>query len=393
MDAVFLGVLVSSLLALACYLLSQGPSLGPQDFRAFYTAGQMVRQSPAQLFNVDLQRQWQQTVSGGTLVLPYYHAAFEALLYVPFALLDFKAAYLAYAAWNIFLLWVCYAVSPSGCTAFSQAGRPLLFFLSFPLLYCIFIGQNSMLLLLALCLTYTAIGKGRDVTAGLLLGLLTFKLAIVVPLAFFLCLRRGWRFLAGFALTSAATLGLPILLTGVAATREFVRLLGKASLATNHSISSQIESAALPQTMPNLSGLLYLCGSRHLSAHAAFALNLAVMLPLVLACVYIQRRAKQESIAFSAAVVITVLISPHLNVYDLSTLVLPLLLLSHRWLRYAAVLWFVVPLVLYAIGGPIWFAPAVMIPLALLAVCIAEFRSESHELACRTMTPAYGHGG
>jgi hypothetical protein len=379
-EAVLIWLAVCCLLGVCFFLVSQGPGLAAQDIRAFYAAGHMLRHCPSLLFNLSAQRQWQHDVVGGARALPFFHPAYETLLYAPLSLLPFKAAYAAYLVLNLVLLWVCYLVSPAGNSAFSQATRrPVLFFLSFPLLLTIFVGQNSLLLLLALCLVYNELSKGRNHRAGVLLGLVTFKLATIVPLAFLLSIRRGRRFLAGFALTFAATIGLSVWITGLSGTRDFLHLLAGATLASDHSVQSQRQAAVWLHAMPNLAGLLYLCGSGHFTAHTAFALNAAVTLLVLGGGAYLQRRATRESMAFSAAVLCAVLASPHLYIYDYSALVLPLLLLSHRWLKYVAVLWFLEPPVLYAAGLLTWFAPAVAIPLLLLAICVAEFRTQPAE--------------
>lgn len=379
-EAVLLWLAVCFSLAAWSFLLSHGPALLVQDFRAFYTAGHMLRHCPSLLFNLDAQQKWQHDVIGGAGLLPFFHPAYETLLYAPLSLLPFKAAYAVYAVWNMVLLWLCYLASPVGNSGFSQLRRrPLLFFLSFPLLLTIFVGQNSLLLLLALCLVYNALSKDQDGRAGVLLGLITFKLATIVPLAFLLCIRRGRRFLAGFALTFAAVMALSVWITGVSATREFLHLLAGATLASDHSVQSQRHAAVWLHAMPNLEGLLYLCGSGHLAPHAAFALNATLTLLILAAGAYLVRRATRESTAFSAAILCAVLVSPHLYIYDFAALVLPLLLLQHRWLKYVAALWFTLPPLLYAIGFLTWFAPAVAIPLLLLALCMAQFRREQSQ--------------
>jgi hypothetical protein len=123
--------------------------------------------------------------------------------------------------------------------------------------------------------------------------------------------------------------------------------------------------------MPNLSGLFYLLGSGHLSPRGFNTLNLAGSVALLCACAWLQRRAVAESTAFASAILCAVLVSPHLYIYDLAVLPVTFLLLSSRWLKTIAILWFVLPPLLYAISFPYftWFAPAVMVPLLLLAVC------------------------
>jgi hypothetical protein len=387
-DAVFVGLLACSVLGFSCFLLAQGPALSPQDFRIFYTAPQMLLHCPSHLYDITAQRHWQQKAAGGVQVLPFYHPAYEVLLYLPLTLFSFKTAYLVYALCNTLLLWVCYFVSPPGNSPFAGRRRYALFFLSFPPLLTIFFGQNSLLMLLGLCLVYTAIIQRKDFRSGLILGLLIFKLATIVPLALLLCMRRGRRFLAGFLVTSSASLALSALLVGTKGAKDFLHFLTGAMLAANPGIQSHVQVAL--QDMPNLSGLLYICGVARLNPHIALAANLAAALIVLAAGVHVQRRAISEAVAYSAAILCAVLISPHLYIYDLTALVLPMLLLAHRWLKYVAIVWFTLPALLYCFGFLNSFAFAVIIPLLLLAICVAEFRSEQAEPATLpSATPAY----
>jgi hypothetical protein len=387
-DAAFLWLLVCAVLGGIMFVLSHGPALLTQDFRCFYAAGQMLRHSRSQLYDLTTQFQWQHAAAGGNMLLPFYHVAYEALLYLPFTPFSYRTAYLLYAACNMLLLWICYVVSPPGNSIFAGSKRPALFFLSFPLLLCCFVGQNALIILLAITVAYNAILNDDDRRAGFLLGLVTFKLPVILPLVFLLTIRRGRRLLTGFLVSSIPVLALSVWIAGISGTREWLRMLGAATFAADQTgelqrrFPSVIVSFAGPvptniwlRAMPNLTGLLYFCGSGHLPARAAVALNMAVVVLVLALGVYIQRRARSEAVAFSAGLLCTLLVSPHLHIYDFSSLVLPFLLLTHRTLMYAAILWFVFPPLLYAYGFLTWFAPAVVIPLALLAVCIAEFRS------------------
>ena len=68
------------------------------------------------------------------------------------------------------------------------------------------------------------------------------------------------------------------------------------------------------------------------------------------------------------------LVSPHLYVYDLAVLPVVFLTVSSRWLKGIAAVWFLLPPLLYLISFPylMWFAPAVIVPLLLLAVCLFQ---------------------
>jgi hypothetical protein len=337
----------------------------------------MVLRCPSLLYNVDAQKHWQTAAAGGSQLVTFEHPAYEALLYVPLTVFSYKTAYRIYAECNMLLLGLCFLLSPPKST-FPAAYRPALFFLGFPLLLAIFVGQNSILFLLAVCLVYKALAGQNDRLAGLILGLAIFKLAITVPLAFLLGIRRGRKFVSGFLCTSGAAAAISIGLTGLSGTRQFIHLLANATLSHDHSVRAQFEQGIWLHAMPNLSGLLYLLGAGHLSPRGFNALNLAATALVLGGCAWLLRRATTESTAFSIAVLCAVLVSPHLYVYDLAVIPLPFLLLSSRWLNPVAMLWLVLPPVLYAVSFPylMWFAPAVVVPLLLLSVCVAQLRSE-----------------
>lgn len=378
-EAGFLWLVICVALTLACYLLSSRPaSVGAQDFRGFYAAGEMVVHCPSLLYDIDAQKHWQSLAAAGSQLVTFEHPAYEALLYAPLSFFSYKTAYRIYAECNMLLLGLCFLLFPAN-SAFAPAYRAALFFLGLPLLLAIFVGQNSILFLLAVCLVYKALAAGNEWLAGLILGLATFKLAIALPLALLLSIRHGRKFVSGFLCTSLAAAALSIGLTGLGGAREFLHLLASATLSHDHSVRAQFEGGIWLHAMPNLSGLLYLLGSGHLSPREFNALNAAAAAGFLAGCTWLQRRASAETTAFSAAVLGAVVVSPHVYIYDLAILPLPFLLLSSPWLKPIAILWLVLPAVLYAVSFPylMWFAPAVLIALLLLAVCVAEIRRES----------------
>jgi hypothetical protein len=329
-DAVFLWIIVCGALGLACFRLSRSlASVGAGDFRGLYVAGQMVLRFPKQLFDVGVQKQLQNAAAGGNQLVTFEHPAYEALTYAPVASLSYRTAYLTYAAWNMLLLWSCYRFAPPAAL------------------------------------------ERNDSHAGLILGLVIFKLAIAVPLALLLSIRRGRRFIAGFLGSSLTCAAVSVAITGLAGSRTFLHLLATATLNTDHSLKAQFDQGIWLHAMPNLAGLFYLLGSGYLSPSGFNALNLIGTLAVLGACAWLQRRTISDASSFGAAFSCAVLVSPHLYVYELAVLPVAFLMVSGRWVKLVAVLWFVMPPVLYAVSFPylMWFAPAVIIPVLLLVLC------------------------
>jgi len=83
---------------------------GYQDFTIFYTGGRLLRNGQASaLYNLGTQYRTQLTFANVPIrqgPLPYNHPPFEALLFVPFALLNYWPAYLLWTALNLIMLAV-----------------------------------------------------------------------------------------------------------------------------------------------------------------------------------------------------------------------------------------------------------------------------------------------
>jgi hypothetical protein len=143
-----------------------------------------------------------------------------------------------------------------------------------------------------------------------------------------------------------------------------------------------------PQRMPNLYGLLYICGTRYLSAHASFLVTAIASLAVFACCAYVVRKARSVQFAFGIAVVGASLLSYHFSSYDAAILVLPILLLSEGIHTYLVVVCYILPYLLFFWGIPDWFALLAPVPLALLVVATGHIlrnrrttRVEHRELA------------
>jgi len=183
-----------------------GALRGHSDFRQLYTAGYMVRTGhAAKLYDYATQQHFQDSlVASGDLALPFIRPAYQALLFVPFSLLSYRAAYLAFLGANVILLALAFWLLRAKLTNLAVAWNllPVFVFLVFyPVALALMQGQDSVLLLVFLAAALHALQHGREATAGALLGLGLFKLQIVIPIALIFLLWRRWRFTGGFALS------------------------------------------------------------------------------------------------------------------------------------------------------------------------------------------------
>ncbi len=164
---------------------------GRADFRQLYTAGFMVRSGYAsQLYDYNSQRRFQNVlVSPADIALPFNHLSYEALLFAPFSLLPFRAAYFTFLGTNLALLALCYRLLRPGMDTLADIFRwlPAAMFLGFlPVAAALMQGQDSILLLTLLVAATVALQRGANLTAGALVGFGLFKFQIVLPIALLL---------------------------------------------------------------------------------------------------------------------------------------------------------------------------------------------------------------
>jgi hypothetical protein len=346
------------------------------DFRLFYGAGYLVRTHPSQLFDFTQQEVVQHALISKAVFLPFYHPAYEAILFAPFSFLSYRTAYLAFIAFNLLLLMAALSLLHPELSSLAFTGgksRPwLLFFLFVPLLICVVHGQDSILLLLIGCVTWRQLESGKDLSAGCVLALALFKFQIVIPVATLIAVRHGWRFAAGFLLASVGVLLLCIAMIGPADMMSYIRLLlGAVSSVDESGIAHARVTAVMPSAKTNLVGLLYGCGARFL--RAPWVINVLIgicSLVLFAWCARMVRR-REEKVAFSIAVLCGLLVSFHLFIYDLTLSLLPVALLGGRVHRYILLAIFGLPIVFVPFGAK-WLFPTAAPVLAMLIYVIVS---------------------
>ncbi|HEV2577043.1 MAG TPA: glycosyltransferase family 87 protein [Acidobacteriaceae bacterium] len=364
------------------------------DFRAFYGAGWLLLHNPHQLFSLSLQ----ETVQNAIVCpmwrgVPFYHPAYEALLYAPLTLLSYRHAYIVFAVLNLLLLALCYTLAPrSADPRIARIPRPLLFSLCFPAFMGIAEGQDSIVFFLLICLLWRALASTRDRTAGILLALALFKvqiaLALLVFLAIYLPTPRRVRLLLSFLPSAAAVALTCLLITGSRGMAAWFRLIASSSVASHLDHHAQSIIAVYPRAMPTLNGLLYVCGARLLPARASLALDLLLSAIVFALAVYLCRTASSLAVAFCATLAAAILLAPHLFLYDYVLLLLPILLLTQPHQPLLTALFYVLNYALFAIGGIDWFAFMALVPVAFLTSLLLTERSHRlHHPVPEKVTP------
>jgi hypothetical protein len=364
------------------------------DFRAFYTAGWLLLHHPTQLFNLSVQTSTQNavvcTMDRG---VPFYHPAYEALLFAPLSLLSYRPAYILFGTVNLLLLALCYVLAPRAAdTRIARIPRPLLFFFCFPIFMAIAEGQDSIVFLLLICLLWRALANKNDRAAGILLALALFKLQIAFALLFFLAIHlpapRRARLLFSFAPAAVAVALVCLLITGPHGIADWFRLVGSASVASHLDHHTQAVIAVYPKAMPTINGLLYVLGGHLLAPRASLGLDLVLSALVFVVTLFLSRTTRQLPAAFCAALAAALLLSPHLYLYDYVLLLFPVLLLTERSQPILTALFYIVPFILFAVSGIDWFAIMALLPgLFLTSQLLGDRSLRPHQTTPENVTP------
>jgi glycosyl transferase family 87 len=308
-----------------------GALRGHADFRQLYAAGYMIWTGHAgELYDYQAQKAVQDALVGADeSALPFIRPAYQALLFVPFSLMPYRAAYLAFLAVNVILLGIAFWLLRPRLNNMARAwqGLPIFTFLVFyPVELSLLQGQDSILLLLLLGAALVALDRRRESAAGALVALGLFKLQIVIPITLLFLLWRRLRFCAGFALSACLVAAICVWTTGLAQTSVFFRALLSVGGVAGHQISFPLRVSI----MANLRGLVFGLAHSRLSASGILILTVLASAGTLLAAAFAARRQPSEN-QFILAVTASVVVSYYLFIHDLSVLLIPIILTLDRY--------------------------------------------------------------
>jgi alpha-1,2-mannosyltransferase len=328
--AVWIAWLVSLLAAPG--LLDRAGNVKGGDFVEFYAAGRIVRAGEIdRLYDLDLQERIEHEVTAPS-EWSGFHAfitpPFFALPFVPLAALGYLAAFALWSGAGLLLL-------AAGLWLLGRLDAAPWVLAFVPVWAAVAYGQNSLASVFILTVVLILLERGREGAAGLALGALLYKPQLVVVLAVLLLLERRWRALAGLAAAAALLAGIALAMS-VPAALAWIRL--------SRSFSGMLADPRFPAAkMHSLYGFSGLLLPGHLAAAGVLA-GLASVVVLV-AVRRLQPAYRTDTLRRWYAVAIwgTVLVSPHVPLYDLSLLVLPALLVrvddAALWRGGVATVW------------------------------------------------------
>jgi hypothetical protein len=242
--------------------------------------------------------------------------------------------------------------------------------------------------LLLLTLVYSSLQKGRYARAGLWLGAGVFRPQLVLPLVVILLFDRRFRSVLGFACSAVAASLISIATVGW---REFLDYPKYVWQLEQH----LGRGAIVPTAMPNFRGFvaIFTRDGYTLSLGLTFAGSLFLLI-LAIRLFRGAERSGRLDLAFSVAVLVSVLISYHAFMYDLSLLLLPVLFLvkigvarerDARWsLAIPISLLFFTPLLMFlwlGLGRLNYFVPVLFLWVWGMRQQIVLLRHIDHRLA------------
>jgi nitrate reductase NapE component len=321
---------------------------GYQDFTIFYSAATIVRQGLGhQLYDDTTQYRIQQGFAAAANVrngyLPYNHPPFEVLIFLPFSLLSYFAAYLLWDLVSLLiLLLVLVLLRPriSLLRHVSVAQWLLAWLGFFPTFFALLQGQDNILLLLIFSLVFIFLKGEREFAAGCCLGLGLFRFHLVLPLLLVFVLERRKKAFVGFIFIAFILALISVAIVGAEASWNYP--------ASVWSMEKMMErtGTVVPSGMPNLHGLFEGLFADLISRSSSDALLALLSLALVVFAAFLSKPAMAPTfnLGFSLCVIVTIVISYHAFTSDLSLLVLPIVLVADHleggggncgWMRVA----------------------------------------------------------
>jgi len=195
----------------------------------------------------------------------------------------------------------------------------------FPAIMTLIQGQDSILLLLMFVLTFVCLKKNADFFAGSCLALGLFRFHVVLPLALILLMRGKRSAILGFTSIALILFMLSVGLVGWSTVVHYPEYV-------MHLEATGAGGSIVAYDMPTIHGLFdpIIGVSLGKIIRGVIVGLLSLVLLLLTAFYWPNRNVPTDlDLPFSLAVVVTVLVSYHTYVHDLSLLLLPLLLVAN----------------------------------------------------------------
>lgn len=282
-----------------------------RDFLNLYTGGVLARTGHfSDLYDFRLQTAIQDSLVPGLPVhFPFVRPPFYALMLAPLSLLPIQIAFpvwIGLQTCGMFGVWVW---------AWRRFGPESMVYCAFflPASLGIAHGQDCIILLLEMLAVWLLMERKLDFVAGLILGLALFKFHLFLLLPLAILLRRRWRLLGGYAVGGTSLAVFSVLLVGEAGVRGYWELLMRKDL---------ISLSPSPEMMVCMNAIAVNLGIDQIWFRVML---LAIPIGIALWSTW---RTEDERRWFWSAVIGSMLLSPHTFEYDVSSLLIPGLLVA-----------------------------------------------------------------
>lgn len=248
-------------------------------------------------------------------VLPYLNAPYFAVVLAPLGMLPYAPGYALWLLINCCLL----ALVLFGLRRYTrlERGDELLLWLAalsfLPVFIALAQGQTSIIVLAALSLTFYFLRTNRDAPAGAVLAFVIVKAPYILPFLLLIVVQRRWRALAACTGTSLCLLTLPMAVLGTSIDAGYIHSLTQAT-----AWRTQIGGYE-PQFNHSFAGFTQLFLPPPWSLMTTLVLDVLALLALADSA----SRRGQIDTSFGLAVVVALLIAPHVLIHDLALLLLP----------------------------------------------------------------------
>ena len=297
------------------------------DFLHFYTLGCLATEHRgSELYAMTAQAALaakRVPDAAGIDYLPLYPPQ-VSIFFAPFSWLSYGWALAAWWIISAIIYGLCCCAVWRMCPALQvQRGTVLLVAIAFPpFFHLIAWGQTSALALTCFTAMFLFLQKRRAFLAGVALGCLIFKPQLALAAAVVFLAIGAWKIFLGAALSASAQLALGVLYYGVQPLQQWLATLWRV-----RSVVPLLEPRTFQTHCLRTFWTMLIPWSG--VAIALYTISAIVVLAITIALW--RRAATPLSLRFSMLLLATVLLSPHLTVYDLLVLA-PALLLMTDWL-------------------------------------------------------------
>jgi hypothetical protein len=304
-------------------LRDRNGNLKGTDFLHFYTLGSLaIAHRGSELYEVQSQAflaARRVSDAKGLRYLPLYPPQ-VSILFAPFAFLSY--------GWALAIWWIstalvygacCYRIWRS-CPALQDFGVTVaLIALAFPAFFHLIAwGQTSALALACFTAAFLLLRDQHEFAAGLALGCLIFKPQLGIATAVVFIAIGNWRVVGGAALSATAQIAAGVVYYGIDPFRSWLSTLWHVPAW----LSSFEPRPYQTHCLRTFWSMLVPWG------RVSFGLYVISVLAVLACTIAIWRRQAPPSLKYSALLLATVLVSPHLTVYDLVILAPAVLLLA-----------------------------------------------------------------